>query len=234
MAAYHNSNNQCVVERGATATKKTQNDKTIPLMDLDYYISSGTQEETILNSLITFYENKENMDIVQKIVNGKSHISLRIIDWFVTNYSQEYETEYNLNIHTGILKDLVEECVFNVYNRYKLKLKSYSKKRFDPFCRWERILFPWGEGKFMETTIGQLNFFMWAIENRVLNYIEEHYSEIEKDMNLRHKPSSRKKTAGGDGQESGGATRKKRQPLSVSASKCIKKKMVKMVVKFDN
>jgi hypothetical protein len=232
MAAYHNSNNQCV-ERSATAVKKAQQDKTIPLMDLGYYISSDTQEETILKSLITFYENQENMDTVQKIVNGESHISLRIIDWFVTNYSKEYETEYNLRIQTGILKDLVEECVFNVYNRYKLKLKSYSKKRFDPFCRWERISFPWGEGQFIETTIGQLNFFKWAIENRVLNYIEEHYSEIEKDMNLRHKSSSRKNTSS-DGQESGGATRKKRQPLSVSASKCIKKKMVKMVVKFDN
>lgn len=232
MAAYHNSNNQCV-ERSATVVKKAQQDKTIPLMDLGYYISSDTQEETILKSLITFYENQENMDTVQKIVNGESHISLRIIDWFVTNYSKEYETEYNLRIQTGILKDLVEECVFNVYNRYKLKLKSYSKKRFDPFCRWERISFPWGEGQFIETTIGQLNFFKWAIENRVLNYIEEHYSEIEKDMNQRHKPSSRKNTTG-DGQESSGATRKKRQPLSVSASKCIKKKMVKMVVKFDN
>ena len=32
---------------------------------------------------------------------------------------------------------------FKVYFDYKLKLKAYSKKRFDPFCRWDRITIPY-------------------------------------------------------------------------------------------
>ena len=52
------------------------------------------------------------------------------------------------------------------------------------------------DNKFIETNDGQLNFFDWADNMYVIDYIEEHYSEIEKDMELRNgkKPSSQKKT----------------------------------------
>jgi len=119
---------------------------------------------------------------------------------------------------------------FKVYNDYKLKLKAYSKKRFDPFCRWERISIPYDDMKCMETTIGQLNFFKWALENKIVDYIEKNYSAIEKDMNLRNSTSKRKMSL--DGSENG-KTRKKREELSVSACKCIKKEEVEIVVKFN-
>ena len=79
-----------------------------------------------------------------------------------------------------------------VYFDYKLKLKAYSKKRFDPFCRWDRISIPYKNGTSIETTIGQLNFFKWALENKVIEYIEENYETIEKDMNSRNSTSKRK------------------------------------------
>jgi hypothetical protein len=172
-------------------------------------------------------------------VNGESRVSLRIIDWFVTNYAKKYETEYVIRMRTGILKDLVEDCVFKVYHRYKLQLKAYSKKRFDPFCRWDRISIPCDQDNMMLTTIGQLNFFKWAIENRILEHIEENYEEIEKDMNSRNSSSRRNVSDGTDDgtptaqKTTDGKTRKKRQELSVSASKCIKKEMVHIVVSFD-
>jgi hypothetical protein len=118
---------------------------------------------------------------------------------------------------------------FKVYHDYKLKLKAYSKKRFDPFCRWERITIPYNENNYMETTIGQLNFFKWAIENRIIHYIEEHYKEIEEDMNLRNSTSKRKSP---EDKVYDSKTRKKREELSISACKCIKKEMVSIVVKF--
>ena len=82
----------------------------------------------------------------------------------------------------------------------------------------------------METTIGQLNFFKWAIENKVIQYIENNYQVIENDMNSRNSTSKNK-----DGIEKvdNSETRKKREELSVSAVKCIKKEKVKIVVKFD-
>ena len=94
----------------------------------------------------------------------------------------------------------------------------------------------------METTIGQLNFFKWAIDNKILDYIEQYYDDIERDMNARNSSSRRNTTSSTEGSEdaattptikSDGKTRKKRQELSVSASKCIKKEMVQIVVTFD-
>ena len=116
---------------------------------------------------------------------------------------------------------------FKVYFDYKLKLKAYSKKRFDPFCRWDRISIPYKDGTCIETTIGQLNFFKWAIENKVVDYIDEHYDVIEKDMNNRNSTSKRKETLLDNSK-----TRKKREELSISATKSIKKEEVDIVVKF--
>jgi len=211
------------------------------------YANANTQDDLLLNNLMRFYETPENMKTIQTIVNGESKVSLRIIDWFVTNYAKKYDTEYVIRMRTGILKDLIEDCKFKVYHRYKLQLKAYSKRKFDPFCRWDRISIPFAENGvecLMETTIGQLNFFKWAIENRILDFIELNYEEIEKDMNSRNSSSRRNTTSSTESSETGseeaqtppktdGKTRKKRQELSVSASKCIKKEMVQIAVTFD-
>ena len=117
---------------------------------------------------------------------------------------------------------------FKVYDDYKLKLKAYSKKRFDPFCRWDRISIPYTKGKFIETTIGQLNFFKWALENKVIEYIEQNYDIIEKDMNSRNSTSKRKETIIDNSK-----TRKKREELSISATKSIKKEKVEIIVQFN-
>tara|TARA_B100000963_G_scaffold353435_1_gene368107 strand:+ start:195 stop:761 length:567 start_codon:yes stop_codon:yes gene_type:complete len=179
-----------------------------------------TQNELLMNALNEFYQNEKNVEIIMKIVNGESKLSLRIVDWFVTNYAKKYYTHYEMpNAYSR----------FKVYHDYKLKLKAYSKKRFDPFCRWERITIPFGN-KHMETTLGQLNFFKWAIENGVINYIENNYQAIEADMNSRNSTAKKKDLL--DTNENA-KTRKKREELSVSAVKCIKKETVKIVVKFD-
>ena len=115
-----------------------------------------------------------------------------------------------------------------MYFDYKLKLKAYSKKRFDPFCRWDRISIPYKNETHIETTIGQLNFFKWAIENNVINYIEENYETIEKDMNSSNSTSKRKETIVDNSK-----TRKKREELSISATKSIKKEDVEIVVQFN-
>jgi len=149
-----------------------------------------SQDELLLQNLLEFYKNIDHMEKVMAIVNGESDISLRIVDWFVTNFAKQQYTSYMIPTQTGILKDIVEDTKFKVYDRYKLQLKAYSKRRFDPFCRWERISIPYRDGLRMETTLGQLNFFKWAIEHRVLEYIAAHYQEIERDMNQRNSNSS--------------------------------------------
>ena len=180
----------------------------------------NTQNDLLMTNLTDFYNKCDNLNKMMKIINGESKISLRIVDWFVTNFAKKYYTVYELQSIPGEINR------FKVYNDYKLKLKAYSKQRFDPFCRWERISIPYKNGTFIETTIGQLNFFKWTLENDVIKYIEENYDEIEQDMNSRNSTSKRKELADNS------KTRKKREELSISASKSIKKEKIEIVVHF--
>jgi hypothetical protein len=180
-----------------------------------------TQNDLLLNKLMDFYKKEENLDSMLSIINGESKISLRIVDWFATNYAKKYYTLYTLS---------ETNKRFKVYMDYKLKLKAYSKKRFDPFCRWERINIPYKNGTFIQTTIGQLNFFKWALENEVIKFINDNYAVIEKDMNNRNSTSKRKT---GDLSVVKNQTRKKREELSIYASKNIKKEEVEIVVTFN-
>ena len=70
-----------------------------------------------------------------------------------------------------------------VHDNYKCQLKEYNKKNFDPFCRWNRIRMYYDKNKFFYTTIAQLNFFKWAIEKHILDYVIENLETIEKSMN---------------------------------------------------
>ena len=183
-------------------------------------MSYTTQNSLLLEGLTRFYNKNNNINKILSIINGQSEISLRLIDWFVTNYSKKYYTFY----------DLTEECGnkrrFKVYIDYKLKLKAYSKKRFDPFCRWDRITIPYGEDTSIQTTIGQLNFFRWILENKVIDYIKDNLKDIESDMNNRNNSKTNR-------QKGDGKTRRRRQELSMSATKSIKKEKVEVVVTFD-
>lgn len=193
--------------------------------------SYTTQNDLLLKNLMTFYKTdidgcynpSNNLDKMLRIITGDSKISLRIVDWFATNYAKKYYTLYTI-------EQTVDNIArrFKVYDDYKLKLKAYSKRRFDPFCRWERISIPYTKGTFIETTIGQLNFFKWALENKVVDYIEQNYDTIEKDMNNRNSTSKRKEIITDNSK-----TRKKREELSISATKSIKKEKVEIVVQFN-
>ena len=193
--------------------------------------SPHTQNDLLMNCLMDFYSDRTKLHKMMNIINGESNISLRIVDWFVTNYAKKYYTIYDLPSTTMMR--------FKVYNDYKLKLKAYSKRRFDPFCRWERITIPYDDANCMETTIGQLNFFKWAIEHHIIDYIAQNYSEIEKDMNERNSISKKKNDSLNTNEfvemtiiNDNGKTRKKREELSISACKCIKKENVKIIVSF--
>lgn len=145
-----------------------------------------SQNQLLLSKLMEYYKYDRNIENILPIINGSSNVSLRIIDWFVTNYSK------NKHIFYEIIDDNNKLKRFNVYQDYKLRLKSYSKKRFDPFCRWDRIQIPYKDNH-IETTIGQLNFFKWAVENKVLDYLVSHYEEIERDMVTNYKIKSSKR-----------------------------------------
>lgn len=225
----------------------------------------NTQNDLLLHKILRFYNENGHMEQMLSVINGETNISLRIIDWFATNYAKKHYTVYDI-------QNTVTPKRFKVYVDYKLKLRAYSKKRFDPFCRWDRINVPYKQGTYIQTTLGQLNFFKWAIENEVIRYIQDNYSAIETDMNIRNNTSRKAakshhtSSATIDGCEIKMVTnvasidnnasiddndadadddvatissdkkaknRKKREELSVSATKGIKKEMVNIVLSFN-
>ena len=219
-----------------------------------------TQNDLLTAKLLTFFKRNdfEPLKIMLDVINGESSISLRIIDWFSTNYAKKNYTVYTIPENGS-----KSARRFKVYLDYKLNLKAYSKKRFDPFCRWDRIAFPYLNNSYIQTTVGQLNFFKWAIDNQVIHYIEVNYRDIEHDMNSRNSISKRKPgshdeemaleltlssphtkrvddhdTDGGGKDDdllslSSASTRKRREELSILASSCIKKEMVEVIVTFE-
>lgn len=186
----------------------------------------NTQHEWLLSTLLEFYQNKEYLDTLKKIINRefvveKKKLSIRIVNWFVTNYAKQHFTVY----------DLPEAKRFFVWTSYKSTEESYSKHMFDPYCRQERILIPYNETSRIETTIGQLHFFKWAILNKVLDYIIEHFDLIEHDMSARLNTLKRKPIATPE-PDGAGKTRKKREELSTNACRSIRKEFCPIQITF--
>ena len=195
--------------------------------------SINVKQNLLMNSLQDFFRQQSNLDIIMPIIRGDSKISLRVMDWFVTNYSKKNNVSYLIDSSGDIISDITNinnGKEFVVYLDYKLQLKGYQKKQFDPFCRRNRIQFFYNDTDYITTTVGQLNFFRWTIKNSVLKYIEENLDEIEKDMNDCYKAVySVEKNNNSGGKQS----RRKRQELSISATKKLNKSHVKIYVSFD-
>lgn len=141
------------------------------------------KQELIVNSLQRFYATRSDTAEIVQLLQGTSEISLRVVDWFVTNYAKTHSTAYMLNGQE-----------FLVYRDYKSQLKAYSKKLFDPFCRRERIYFQLPNHPPFLTTVAKLNFFRWAIEKDILTYIQQNQEAIEKEMNQAMKELAKLRT----------------------------------------
>ena len=131
------------------------------------------RRELLIMSLQRFYGSRPDLATLIPILRGEGDISLRLIDWFVTNYAKKHHVSY-----------LLAGQEFVVYLHYKSQLKAFSKKLFDPFCRRERILFQCGNYEPFETTIGQLNFFRWFFEKDILSYMRTNLAAIVQEEKL--------------------------------------------------
>ena len=184
-------------------------------------MQTSSKSEILIDFLLSFY--KSRMELLINIVKQKGILSLRLLDWLVTNYAKKHNIIYTIQNSSG------EKEHFNIYLSYKNQLKAYSKKFFDPFCRRDRIIIntknfswlPYGENSrddqdHIVTTVGQLNFFKWIIENKVLQYAIANIQNIDDDMN---KTLQKNRTT-------------KRRELSQSAVKGVYTSPTKITVKF--
>jgi hypothetical protein len=191
-----------------------------------------SKEYLLKNKLVEFYGNKDNLDIYLSIILQKTRLSLRSIDWFVTNYCKKYNINYIINKND-------QEVNYFPFKSYKLQLKAYSKKFCDPFCRRERVIFDYKNSiifdysdnldiehnDYIITTIGQLNFFKFAIQHDIINYALENITQIENDMNTTLKTRENEK-------KFMKVQSIKRKELSVPGNKSVHITRVSAVIKF--
>lgn len=168
-------------------------------------------ETKLKDKLIDYYKKEDNLLVLFNVINKKSKYSLRVIEWFVTNYCKKHLVVYQVNGKQ-----------FNVYKKYKDTLKSYTKEKFDPFKRTKqnnvfckKLKLKNNLGESIETTLCQMNFFKWLISNNVHKYIEANIDLIKQDMNnaLDKKKISPKAANGGGGSSSKKIIAKKKKTL---------------------
>lgn len=177
-----------------------------------------SKQDVLLESLRAFYcQHPQHLRVLTDVLRGNEtkqpkHISLRILDWLVTNYAKK----------NNIVCSTPGADTFNMFLEYKSQLKAYSKRFFDPFCRRERLEFADADGKVFETTVGQLNFFRWALLNGVVEFGTRHNAQIENDMlqSIRHRGAAP------------ASAKRKRRELSKAAIKGCTKTHVKVTVRF--
>lgn len=188
------------------------------------------RREVLIVSLQKFYSQRNDLKTLIPLLQGNGDVSLRLIDWFVTNYAKKKHVSYNLNNQE-----------FVVYLNYKSQLKAYSKKLFDPFCRRERILFQCGNHESFETTVGQLNFFRWAFEKNILDYMRDNLEDIHKEEKLSRANGTQSSTSSTETTQtvqtvsttSNKSTRRRRTEKVESSAKMLLKQEAVVHLTFD-
>lgn len=174
--------------------------------------------DILLKSLSAFYAEGDRMAQFTTYTSKDSPISLRLLDWLVTNYAKKNNVVY-------ILSKGSTSLTFNMFMEYKAQLKAYSKKFFDPFCRRDRADIVNSLGELQQTTVAQMNFFKWALSNRVIDYAMQNKDTIELDMltvsKTRHQET-----------EEEDLRPKKRRELSSAAIKSCTKTLCHITVRF--
>ena len=204
-----------------------------------------SKQDIIMQSLQQFFKVPQNLGKMLPILNKTANISLRVLDWFVTNYAKNHNVEYIIkkSSRTNASFRKKKDKDFNVYLDYKQQLKAYSKQQFDPFCRkWRKqkgnkkyhgILFYYAKDKHIETTVGQLNFFRWIISNKVLDYVITHLTAIMEEMLISTKKTKLKKKSDKKEPDKNEGVNLVKKKFSIAATKKITKKYVSIDIQFN-
>ena len=175
----------------------------------------GIRQRTRLSELQSHLDKKMLNEIVVPLVTSKSIVSLRVLDWTVTNYSKRHAVTVEHVDARG------NSRLFNIHHEYRAWLRVWRRRLFDPFARRSRIFFHSEDGNWCATTVAQLNFIVFAYSMNVISYVKRHVSDIEKEMNrvLRSKASA---AEGGvaKGAAGGGGKRRRTELSEAPVTRC--------------
>lgn len=189
-----------------------------------YYDSlvTGPRHVRRLGEISTFYTNERVLDLLIPIVTQSYDISLRVLDFFCTNWTKLHRV-------VSVVTVSGRQETVNIFSLYKDALRHWRRKLFDPFRRRERIYFRHPEtDELLATTCAQLNFLKWAETYGVLDRIREQLPQIESDM-LQCLGASRKRRL----EESDSEQKRRRAELTPSSPMKCHVYMVRQMIEFD-
>lgn len=136
-------------------------------------------QELLLKNVVKYYtkDNGLNLSRIIPIIERTSDVSLRLLDWCIVSYAKEKDITY-----------VWQGKPFNVFSNYRQQLNHYSKKYFDAFRRHSRtyIYFENRATKtctdMIETTLGQLIFFRWCLDNGLIEFVSKNAQDITDHM----------------------------------------------------
>lgn len=127
-------------------------------------VKSGFFTEDILRNLVIKLNN-ENSDAPR----------LRAYDWAVTNYAKGHPMVMLVHNSDG------SSAMVDPNLAYEGELRKHHRLLFDPFRRGTHIFFD-VDSTIHRSTVGQLTFIKWCIENGVDKYVEMNLPMIRNHM----------------------------------------------------
>ena len=133
-------------------TQLCDRDQTLFLSLKEYFASNDFIQKNMLRFLPEGSQGDGNGD------------SMRMFNFLFTRYTEEVCPVHLL---------VNDSMIFDLFAMYKSEM-SLNRKRFDPFRRGDTILWPLNDGtnRFVETTLGQLNFLKFASRWNLIEYVE--------------------------------------------------------------
>lgn len=108
------------------------------------------------------YYTPERLRKITPYLSQCGSVALRDLEWTCTNYAMEKR----------LFIDGVD--IYQKYNSYRGELR---KRHFEPFCKRVRICFD-VDGVPFYTTMAQLYFMKFAIENGIVDFVEKNHKAI--------------------------------------------------------
>ncbi len=132
----------------------------------------GKQRELYI-LLESFFTEEHLKDIIIPILSHERPIRMRTLEYLVTTYAPMHNVQYK--------RDERDLTPWNLYESYRRELRFGNKKKVDMYKRGAKFLFRKGNSEII-TSVAQLGFFRWAIQNKVIDWAMDHSEAIKQEM----------------------------------------------------
>src|SRR3989344_8974394 len=123
-------------------------------------------EERIFKSGVAYLMSSGSYKDFIAIVEGRENaLPKRKIEEFIMEHAKNKKLSYSIMKPDGTFG------TFNIYEEYQRNVKKYRTKNFSLFRRGQRRYLQFPNENFIETTVGQINIFVWLFSNRTIDYI---------------------------------------------------------------